>query len=51
MGFVALDVFGHFLVIEDVFKNLWEVLAFLLCILGGVLVIIGGFIAHGEWEE
>lgn len=50
VGFVALDVFVYFLVIEEVMENLWEILAFLLCILGGIFTIIGGFVAHREWE-
>lgn len=49
VGFVGLDLFAWILIIESL-GNLWEILAILLCILGGVFVIIGGYIAHKEWE-
>ena len=49
VGFVGLELFAVFLILESL-SNLWEILALLLCILGGVLVIIGGYVAHKEWE-
>ena len=48
VGFVGLQVVIWFLIgsVED----LWNLIAFSMCILGGVLIIIGGYLAHKEWE-
>jgi hypothetical protein len=48
VGFFGLEVFPWLLLgsVED----LWDLIAFAMCILGGALIIIGGYIAHKEWE-
>ncbi|UCG01936.1 MAG: hypothetical protein JSW11_20345 [Candidatus Heimdallarchaeota archaeon] len=47
VGFVGLEIFAWFLI--GTVENLWDFIAISLCILGGI-VIIGGYIAHKEWE-
>ena len=48
VGFVGLEIFALFLI--GSIANIWELLGILLFILGGILIIIGGYIAHKEWE-
>jgi hypothetical protein len=48
VGFVGLEVFTWVLI--GSLEDLWDLVAFSFCILGGVLIIVGGYIAHKEWE-
>ncbi|MFX1517403.1 MAG: hypothetical protein ACFFC6_13950 [Promethearchaeota archaeon] len=48
VGFVGLEIFALFLI--GSVTDIWELLVIVLFILGGILIIIGGYIAHKEWE-
>jgi hypothetical protein len=51
VGFVGLDLFIWFLIQNRIQINILHTLSVLLTLIGGLLIIVGGFIAHREWQE
>ena len=51
LGFIIIDLILWFLIFDSIRVNLMHTLSILLTISGGILIAIGGFIAHREWGE